>query len=289
MKKNNISLFCLGAMVISMTIISALIGCKFNLSDTKYLERPDVNVEERGFQIRGSYVNKATEYISIYRQDLHDGENARIERVAILFPKGDEDANNQTYIYKDKNVYKGHEYRYYVRFVTADGEKNRTEWSEKKTSTDGAEASAKLTYTIPTGAAYTLDTDTMTITIPADKVPTAPANTVISDISEYKDALVFEVGDVIQVFEISNPNVLRDVNLKTLLPMEFFNTDIKLLGIVGQKTVKNSKQELQSITWTDIASIPVKDTNGGVLESMNLKLEYGKSGYDYSIKSDNER
>ena len=50
MKKNNISLLGLGMMVMSLTILSALIGCKFNLSDNKYLPRHPSQLYEALFE-----------------------------------------------------------------------------------------------------------------------------------------------------------------------------------------------------------------------------------------------
>ena len=287
MKKINRSLFVL---IIAAVCLSALTGCNWNLSDTKYLERPDVNLEEKGFQIRGSYVNSNTKYINIYRQDVHDSKNTKIERVAVLFPKGNDDPNDQTYIYKDKNVYSNHKYRYYVRFVTEDGEKNRTEWSEPKAPKAGVDPSASFAYNLNSGY-YKYDKDSMTLTIQGATDFTPPLSTVIDDIDKYKPALVFQAGDLIQAFELSDPNTTKQVNLKTLLPQSFLNTDISLLGIVGQKKVENTSgktTELQSITWTDIAKIAIKDGQNNTLSVIKIEMKYGDEGFDYSINSDNE-
>lgn len=284
MKKINISLFVL---IMAAVCLSALTGCKWNLSDTKYLERPDVNLEEKGFQIRGSYVNKDTKYINIYRQETFH-KNAKIERVAVLFPEGNDDPKDQTYIYKDKNVYSGYKYRYYVRFVTSDGEKNRTDWTEPKAPTAGVAPGASFAYTVG-DLYYVYDSDNLTLTISDNtKDFTPPAASVISDISEYKPALVLEAEDKIQTLELVSPNTTKDINLKTLIPQDFYNKDIKLLGIVGQKVVKNSKGLKQYVTWTDIASINIKDTIGKTLTSFKLESKYGAEGFDYTIKSDNE-
>ena len=129
MKKINKSLFILTAAFFSAALFCS---CNWNLNQTSYLDRPDIDVEERGFLICGSHVNTDTEYINIYRQDVTDEGNTKIEPVAILFPKGNEDPNDQTFRYRDKNVKATHKYRYYVRFVTKDGEKNRTEYKRHK-------------------------------------------------------------------------------------------------------------------------------------------------------------
>ena len=170
------------------------------------------------------------------------------------------------------------------------GEKNRTEWSEIKTATGGADSTASFAYNI-NGAFYTYDNINMILEIrDTTKDLTPPANTIISDIADYVPALVFQKGDEIQTFAIVSPHTTKSINLKTLLPQNFLYTDLTLLGVVGQKTVKKPESEdLQSITWTDIAAIPVKDTNGIALSTIKLDPAYGENGFDYSIKSDNER
>ena len=287
MKKINRSLFVL---IIAAVCLSALTGCNWNLSDTKYLERPDVELIDSGFRINGNYVSSEIDYINIYREDLQDAGKTKIERIAVLFPKGDPTPGNQNYFYIDKNIYKNHKYRYYVRFVSK-GEKNRTEWSEVKQHPNiGAESSASFAYNLNSGY-YKYDKDSMTLAIQGAPDFTPPLSTVIDDIDKYKPALVFQAGDLIQAFELSDPNTTKLVHLKTLLPQSFLNTDISLLGIVGQKKVENTSgktTELQSITWTDIAKIAIKDGQNNTLSVIKIEMKYGDEGFDYSINSDNE-
>ena len=296
MKKNNISLLGLGMMVMSLTILSALIGCKFNLSDNKYLPRPDIRVHDYEIEIRGTYVNSKTEYINVYRQDVTESEKSEIERIAIIFPAGFEKAN-QTYIYDDANIFANRKYRYYVRFVENDGSKNRTDWSEAKQNTSNTlPTSGSYAYTIPTGADYTYIKSEMKLELPAGKSFTEPD--AITDFSKYKPALVFECEDSIQAIELkedpADPDTLANINLKSLIPQAFFYKDIKLLGIVGQKQFKAKvsddaeEESLQYITWTPLASIKVKNETGIELASFKLEPEHGDDGYDYSIASDNE-
>lgn len=299
MKKNNISLFALGTMVISLTIISALIGCKFNLTDNKYLPRPDLRADGIKMELRGSYVNSNTKYINIYRQDVTVTNNSQIERIAILFPEGF-DKTNQTYVYDDYNIYKNRKYRYYVRFVEADGSKNRTDWSEaipNDNDTLPVYDSVSFAYKIPDDAIYTYKKSEMAFELAAGTSFTEPGFT---DFSKYKPALVFECEDVIQAIQLkgdpADPDTLAKVNLKELIPQSFFYKEIKLLGIVGQKQVKGKATEdaeeesLQYITWTPLAAIKIKDDGvGNELKTFKLEPEHGEDGYDYSIDSDNER
>ena len=296
MKKNNISLLGLGMMVMSLTILSALIGCKFNLSDNKYLPRPDIRILDNEIEIRGTYVNSKTEYINVYRQDVTESEKSEIERIAIIFPAGFK-KTDQTYIYDDANIFANRKYRYYVRFVENDGSKNRTDWSEAKQNTSNTlPTSGSYAYTIPSGADYTYKKSEMKLELPSGKTFTDP--TAIADFSKYKPALVFECEESVQAIELrgdpTDPDTLANINLKTLIPQDFFYKDIKLLGIIGQKQVKGKvtddaeEESLQYITWTPLASIKLKNETGVEISTFKLEPEHGDAGYDWSIASDNE-
>lgn len=283
MKKTHLSLFiCLFAAIL-------LCGCKFNLSNTKYLDRPDVIVRDGYFEIISPYISTNTESISIYRQNVHSKTDAPVERVAIVFPKGIEDTLDQTMHYDDKIVLAGQEYRYYIRFTEKNGTRNRTEWSDKKILTNGGASNAnQLAYTVT--ADYTYNPETMSLSLPAGSDFAAPDNTVITDIAAYKPALVIQAGEKIQAFEVQG-GVTNSVNLKTLLPEDYLYTDLVLLGILGQKTVYNSKNPelIKSINWTNISPVKIKNNAGNTLDSFRLEPEYGQAGFDYSTTSDNEK
>ncbi len=293
MKKNNISLLGLAMMVMSLTIVSALIGCKFNLSDNKYLSRPDVDKKDSYIMIRGPYESSKLEYISVYKQDVTDSKNSEIIRAGVIFPAGF-NKEDQTYIFYDYNILYGRKYRYYVRFVEKDGSKNRTEWSNEIQSTDSnIKTSGSFKYTVPSDAVYIYDPGTFMLELPAGKnfaIPDAIDN-YTDPAKGYKAALVFEHDDVIQAFEISNPN---SVSLKELLPKDYLYVDIKLLGILGQKKeyqedVEIGKEpELKYLIWTELADVKIENQAGNEIKTIRMEPEHGEAGYDYSIDSDNE-
>ena len=283
MKKTELSL-----LIFAFLTGILLCGCKFNLSDSKYLTRPDVIARDSYFEIVAPYISTNTESITIYRQNVHDRTDTEIERVAIIFPKGIEDKTDQTLHYDDERVLVSQEYRYYLRFTDKNGTRNRTDWSEKKVLTNGGASAANLlAYTVTGNYIYT--PETMILSLPTGSSFTAPANTVITDIASYKPALVIQAGDKIQVFEVKDADPTT-VLLKTLVPDDFLYTDVKLLGIVGQKTETNSKNPeiTKCISWTNLAPITVKNSAGNTLETFKLEPEYGTAGHDYSTTSDNE-
>ena len=282
MKKTDLSLF-----ICTLCAAIFISGCKFNLSGSKYLDRPDV-VEHTGyFEIIAPYISSNTESITIYRQNVHDRTDTPVERVAIVFPKGIEDTSDQTLHYDDERVIVAQEYRYYLRFTDKNGIRNRTEWSEKKTLQTGAPSADKLAYKV--NASYTYTPETMVLSLPSGTDFTAPDNSVIKDISEYKPALVLQTGDTIQAFEVAGGDTTI-VHLKALLPENYLYTDVTLLGIVGQKTEYNSKnpEVLKCVSWTNLTPIKVLNKAGNELETFRLEPEYGEAGFDYSTTSDNE-
>ena len=282
MKKTDLSLF-----ICTLCAAIFISGCKFNLSGSKYLDRPDV-IERNGyFEIIAPYISTNTESITIYRQNVHDRTDTPVERVAIVFPKGIEDTSDQTLHYDDERVLVAQEYRYYLRFTDKNGVRNRTEWSEKKTLQTGAPSADKLAYKVY--ASYTYTPETMVLSLPSGTDFTAPDNSVIKDISEYKPALVLQTGDTIQAFEVAGGDTTI-VHLKALLPETYLYTDVTLLGIVGQKTEYNSKnpEVLKRVSWTNLTPIKVLNKAGNELETFRLEPEYGEAGFDYSTTSDNE-
>ena len=282
MKKTDLSLF-----ICTLCAAIFLSGCKFNLSGSKYLDRPDV-IERNGyFEIIAPYISSNTESITIYRQNVHDRTDTPVERVAIVFPKGIEDTSDQTLHYDDERVIVAQEYRYYLRFTDKNGIRNRTEWSEKKTLQTGAPSADKLAYKV--NASYSYTPETMVLSLPSGTDFTAPDNSVIKDISEYKPALVLQTGDTIQAFEVAGGDTTI-VHLKALLPETYLYTDVTLLGIVGQKTEYNSKnpEVLKCVSWTNLTPIKVLNKAGNELETFRLEPEYGEAGFDYSTTSDNE-
>ena len=281
MKKTEISL-----LICAFFTAVLLCSCNFNLSDKKYLERPDVYVKDGYFDIRGAYISSQTKCITIYRKDVTDREDSEIERVAIIYPDGAEEKENQTFSHEDRMVVVNELYRYYLRFTDINGVRNRTEWSEpKKLANGGVDNHSLLCYDTH-NLRYTYSPDTMVIKLRTGDFD-APAASAITDIAKYNASLVFQYDDVIQTFEIDDTT---DVNLKALLPNDFLYKDITLLGIVGQKTVYNSKDTnvKERIMWTPLSPVAIENEAGNKLDTIKLEPKYGQEGTDYSLVSDNE-
>ena len=130
---------------------------------------------------------------------------------------------------------------------------------------------------------------TMSLTLPSGKDFVKP--TFISEAEydvQYVPALVLQANGKVQTFKVADTT---DIQLKTIIPNDFFDTEITLLGIVGQHVdyVEGSTTELKQIIWTSLAPVKVKDSKTNeYVATFTVAREHGEDGYDYGIESDNE-
>ena len=105
----------------------------------------------------------------------------------------------------------------------------------------------------------------------------------------FTPALVFESSTGTKVFEIEKLENGSEIYLTSLLPLDFHNTDIKLIGVVGQRvfTTKEPKTNLvktQKVVWTSLCPITLYDKNNLAISNNKIHLisEHGADGFDYS-------
>lgn len=281
MKKLTLSLF------ISLCFIM-LSGCNFNLSENKYLNKPDIEKYDNYLAISGAYLNDDTEYINIYRQDFStENQKAPIYNIAIIYSNS---SKKQTFLYKDYNIAWGKKYRYYIRFTDKDGSKNRTEWSDAIQNTNDSLKNLgtnSYQYTISSEAIYTYNNENFTLKL-ADGQEFLPPTFEDYAVS-YKPALVFQSGAKTLAFEVSD---YKNIDLVKLFPADFYNNDVKLLGIIAQKKVysEDKKPVLQNIVWTELQSLTVKGTSQNPVENNTFRIQANltDNGFDYSSESDND-
>ena len=71
-------------------------------------------------------------------------------------------------------------------------------------------------------------------------------------------------------------------NLQVLFPESFLNTEIEILGLVGQKKEINADEKVQHIFWTPLVSIPVEDANHTIHDNkFYVNIPKGTNGIDY--------
>ncbi len=109
----------------------------------------------------------------------------------------------------------------------------------------------------------------------------------------YDFALVATNGKETQCFYLANKDwkakdkddqlvSTKQWNLQVLFPESFLNTEIEILGLVGQKKEINADDKVQHIFWTPLVSIPVEDANHTIHDNkFYVNIPKGTNGIDY--------
>ena len=107
---------------------------------------------------------------------------------------------------------------------------------------------------------------------------------------EYKPMLIIQNEDSTQAFELSSIAAGGSpVSLRGMLPVEFLDTNITILGIVAQKTIYDdpnkpeNERQMKTIIWTEPTEIPVN--GAGSANVINIPAQTGTAGLDYSRKA----
>lgn len=283
MKKNFFNSFIL--IFSSLLIFSA---CSFEITDTKRINAPDTWNSESGISISLKNSMQDTLYVNIYRQDVtgclnENSATTPIENIGIVFATD----NNATFLYEDIYIFKGHTYRYYARiFDKVDGY-TKTNWTEGVLAEKGiSDDSLKFSYQKPSIAKFTFDEVEKKLIVSGNILEPSGISNFSTDFSP---ALIFQSGDKIQALQVESIQNEAIIYLTSILPLDFFDVNIKLLGIVGQKvetyTPKGSTQKINKrVIWTPLTEIGIFGKDGFAIQNNTIKLQtqYGDSGFDYS-------
>lgn len=279
--------------LISAFSILMFTNCSFvEISPSSKLPAPDLTSTSNGITISLKDSIQDIEYINLYRQDITDtvsDENSSanpIVNIGLLFPTG----NRLTFVYEDNIIYKNHKYRYYARLYHKKEGYLYTNWSKGmvvvnglSTTSDSILGEATTKYNIPTETKAKYYPNESKIQI----VGTIINPNMIPDFDKYyTPALVFQSNNETQVFEVESLNN-AEIFLTKFLPISFYNTDVKFVGIIGQRKIKDdsTKDEIRCIMWTELSTLPLYEGDTNVLLTDNtfrLDFKYGESGYDYS-------
>ena len=276
MKKNTILI----GIIFSISLF--FISCKLDVKPENTLHRPDVVVEDSGILVRGTYTSSDIQYINVFRKDITNNENPI--NIGIIFPSGF-DAEDKTFYFLDKTAQDGNKYVYFCRYYEGKFGYYQTEDSKEIIAPAG-------------GSPITLNVDSGTKLIYSDvgkilsldgTVPTfSPAGT-----DNYDFALVATNGKETQCFYLANKDwkakdkndtlvSTKEWNLQVLFPESFLNTEIQILGLVGQRKEINADDKVQHIFWTPLVSIPVEDENHTIQDNkFYVNIPKGTNGIDY--------
>lgn len=265
------------------------LSCNLNIKTDSRLNRPDLKESESGVIISAKYVNSKTEYINIFRLDVtgSDPDEADAQNIGIIFPAAFDKAN-QTYSFEDLNAVVGRKYAYAARLY-AEGEYYLTNWTDKK---DGFEiktghGTAVADYNNPldselgfdvSGITFEYDADNNTIT--ASSSPSAP--TKIKNADSYETCLLVKKTDRVQLFPVK---FNASISLTNILPTDFFDCDIYILGIIGQNMKKTSGTDpiIQECIFTQPSLISLSSGGNPVTDNkIKIITSTAGNGLDYT-------
>jgi len=285
---------------IMAVFLFSLISCTFEITEKKRIADPDVTNTSKGITVTLKNSNSDTLHINIFRQDVTNLINDNgtsdepVINIGIVFPymKGNS-TNNTTFVYEDTNVIKNRKYRYCARLYSEVDGYTYTNWTSTIKADNGIVSNtSRISYGIPQTTKFIYDKNAKTITISGDIVN--PTGMDEGDFEEnFKPALVFASEKETRVFEVESIEDEAVIYLGSLLPLEFYNTNLTFLGIIGQKVenytiLKTKETKIQRIIWTELSLVPQEafiDKKGEAVtgKKVFLESEYGQSGYDYTF------
>lgn len=270
---------------ILITLLAAffiLSSCNINIEDDKFLRSPDIEEISSGIAIRIPQISDTTEYVSIYRRDITDDkddpESCTPVNIGIIFHS--EYKNEQSYFFEDNNIHINHCYQYRVKYVDKETA-FYSKWTSSITASKGYAGTTKFSYNT-TGANVIYDDRTQTFKISGNI--TLPQ---MIDADNYEPVLSFKSEKSTQVFLIESIANNTVIPLRTLLPPEFQDVEIELLGICAQKkdyspiesTDEDRTPKVRKIIWSELAPLKIL---GNQENKITVKSETGTNGYDYS-------
>ncbi|MCR4741907.1 MAG: hypothetical protein K5866_03430 [Treponema sp.] len=262
---------------------SLFFSCHFNWESEENENRPDIdNTSTASIKVTLQKLSSDTKYINIYRKDSAEDTYYAI---GIVYPAGF-DSNNTSYLFEDFYVLKDHKYSYMARYTNEDGSVYTTNWTDSYTysASSGADSYSVYKYSISDTKITFDDTDNSLKfqAISGSISVTAPSG--ISDFStNFVPALVIATSSKAQTFELTNTIITTSekINLRGLLPEGFYDEDLSIVGLLGQRTEKNSDDEVMRVYWTLPTSVPVYK-GSSTIETFSVSSEIGDGGLDYS-------
>ena len=282
--KKGTSFILFFAAILGITFSS----CKLKIEDESLYDKPAVSITKDQVTVVISRVSVDTKYINIYRRDK---QNDEVYNIGILFHPEALLEDNKNYIYVDSLVKENHSYDYRVRYRIND-EYFYSEWSNKieVTSENNAyEESVNLTYQA-NGA--TLIYEKTDFTLKIDGNMTAPDFPEFST-ENYKPMLIFKSDKLTQAFEIASIADDTIIELRGLLPSEFLDTNISILGIVAQKIIydddtfeddadgdgiEDNKKAKKTIVWSEPTELDL--IGAGSSKTIYIPSQSGTAGLD---------
>ncbi len=300
MKRNTFRFFILSGVLSSF--LFSLLSCSFEITEKKRISDPDLGSSETGAGIIVTLKNnnQDTLYVNIYRQDVTDiinessassnPDSSEYDCIGIVFPyEKSNSTSNSTFVYEDNYVTAGRKYRYSARLYSSVDGYTYTNWTPFFTAKSGLlESNSSFYYYSQTEHPFIYDEVAKVITI-AEEIDNPTGLPEGSYETSFSPALVFQSENDRRVFQIESLDVGSIIYLTTLLPLDFHDSDIKFIGIVGQrvfseKLPKSEATKTERVVWTSLCPIKLYDKNSLEVpnNTIHLASEHGADGFDFS-------
>ena len=291
--KKRTSFFYISLALLAITIFS----CKLKMEEEDLYDKPGVNVTNNQITLIIPMVSKETKYINVYRKDK---QNDDIINIGALYHPQALENDGKNYCYIDSLITKKHSYEYRVRYYI-DGEYYYSEWSDSiyiENDYNAYDEDVVLKYKA-NGATFIYEPTNYTLSF--DGAVQKPDFSEY-DSDHYKPMLIVQSSKYTQAFELTTDNIkgIRPIELRSTLPADFLDTDIKIKGIVAQKTIyadgttdiledndndndgEPDKEKLKkTVIWTEPLVLDL--WGAGSSKVINIPSQTGSSGLDISL------
>ena len=279
----------LGFLCILPAVFFALTSCKSQ--DDEEIQKPYITIDNANSSIDVSlYLKSDISYLNLFRIKLNNTtgdfqKDAKAENIAEFFPLGSSLPSIQ---FKDKLIVDKQMYAYCVRYFE-NGKYEYSGWSDwpRVDSTENAAfipapatgySDADFKYIIPDGCYLEFDKTNSRLTVKGGTIEPPASASVLFD--GYTPCLVVSAGSKTRPFCINyslkiDENLTEGfiIDLRNILLKDFFDVDIKIEGLVFEKTEKKpSGAQFNQIMWSQIAPVTVKNSEGTVLNTIKVSL-----------------
>lgn len=244
------------ALFITLLSLTFVTACKFE-DEGNTISAPSVDntsTPSGGISIARERLNSSTDSVLVYRLNVSDTPNVEVH-IGTLYPKN---ISENLLIFNDQMVYASKTYKYRYVYIDSDKKRYSTEWSTALKVIDGKKTDESLVYTIPDETYFDLSPEDYTLKLmEADKIDFNPSKETWLD--NYKPAVILKTaynqlsfGLAERVFSGNDP-----LELKSILPADYYDTKIYCGGIVGRYQDVNKNNQIERIYWTEPSAIKV--------------------------------
>ena len=244
------------ALFITLLSLTFVTACKFE-DEGNTISAPSVDntsTPSGGISIARERLNSSTDSVLVYRLNVSDTPNVEVH-IGTLYPKN---ISENLLIFNDQMVYASKTYKYRYVYIDSDKKRYSTEWSTALKVIDGKKTDESLVYTIPDETYFDLSPEDYTLKLmKADKIDFNPSQETWLD--NYKPAVILKTaynqlsfGLAERVFSGNDP-----LELKSILPADYYDTKIYCGGIVGRYQDVNKNNQIERIYWTEPSAIKV--------------------------------